>query len=641
MVLPLIPRRLIFGNPAALDARMSPDGNWITWVAPFEDVLNIWIAPRDDVEAARALTRTKARPINWHLWAEDNAHVLYLNDENGDENNHLFAVEVATGKVRDLTPIPETSVQINLISPDVPQELVVMINDRDARWHDAWGIHPGTGDRRLLWQNTQGIDSIGFDWRYHPRWARIQAEGGGSSFFSIENGQLNTWLDVSHADDITTYCTQFNRANSHLHMISSIGRDTNAVLRIDWGSKEETVVAQHPEADIGNYIVDSRAFEVTAACADPLRNDWFHLTPHVRADFALLQGKLAGFDMRVISQSADDNHWIVLGYKGNQAATFFHYQRDAGTVQEICCARPELKQYVLAPMQSIEGRSRDGLRLPCYLTLPADESGNRPRHPLPMILMVHGGPWGRDVYGYNRQHQWLANRGYAVISVNYRGSTGFGKSFVDASTREHGRKMFEDLLDMVEWAIGEGIADKARIAIYGASYGGYSAFLGATFAPEVFCCSVPVVGISNLQTLLENMPPYWASFAEFMYRSYGDPRDPEDRKLLAERSPIHRVDRVSKPMLIFHGLNDVRCKVSESETFMSAMQARNIPGIFIVYPDEGHGVDLPGNAIAEAAITEAFFARHMGGRCEPAGDDLGDSSYEVRAGQDIFHALIA
>jgi dipeptidyl aminopeptidase/acylaminoacyl peptidase len=248
------------------------------------------------------------------------------------------------------------------------------------------------------------------------------------------------------------------------------------------------------------------------------------------------------------------------------------------------------------------------------------------------VLVVHGGPWHRDDFSYRRDHQWLADRGYAVLSVNYRGSTGFGKAFITASEKEHAGKMHNDLIDMVEWAIAAGIAQRDRVAIYGGSYGGLASFIGATFTPEVFCCSVPVVGISNLQTLLESIPPYWAGFAASMYRSYGDPRTEDGRRLLAERSPIHRVASVTKPMLIFHGANDVRCKVAESDTFAAAMQANGIPVTYVVFPDEGHGFAKPENNLAHIAITEAFFARHLGGACEPAGTDLARSSHDIRAG---------
>jgi acylaminoacyl-peptidase len=286
-------------------------------------------------------------------------------------------------------------------------------------------------------------------------------------------------------------------------------------------------------------------------------------------------------------------------------------------------------------MHAVEGKSRDGLTLVSYLTLPADVEGDRPPQPLPTVLVVHGGPWARDIFGYRGDHQWLADRGYAVLSVNYRGSAGFGKAFVAASEKEHARKMHSDLIDMVEWAIDEGIAQKDRIAIFGLSYGGWASFVGATFTPDVFCCSVPVVGISNLQTMLESMPPYWSGFAEYMYRSYGDPRTEEGRKLLAERSPINKVENIKKPMLIFHGANDVRCKVAESDTIVAAMQAKNIPVTYVVYPDEGHGFQKPPNRLSYIAIAEAFFARHLGGAFEPVGSDLEGSSHEIRAGDKL------
>jgi acylaminoacyl-peptidase len=328
-----------------------------------------------------------------------------------------------------------------------------------------------------------------------------------------------------------------------------------------------------------------------------------------------------------------------VSYTAQQPPTYHLLDRDRQTLIELFAARPELKAYRLAPMHAVEAKSRDGLTLVSYLTLPAEVEGDRPPKPLPMVLIVHGGPWARDIFGYRGDHQWLADRGYAVLSVNYRGSTGFGKAFIAASEKEHARKIHDDLIDMVEWAIEQGIAQRDKIAIFGKSYGGLASFVGATFTPEVFCCAVPVVGISNLQTLLESMPPYWAGFAENMYRSFGDPRIEEGRKLLAERSPINKVENIKKPILIFHGANDVRCKVTESDTIVAAMQAKNIPVTYIVYPDEGHGFNKPPNQISHIAIAEAFFARHLGGACEAIVEDLEGSSHEVRAGAGILTDL--
>ncbi|MDQ0469571.1 S9 family peptidase [Labrys wisconsinensis] len=635
----LIPRRILFDNPVAFDARISPDGAWYSWIAPVDGVLNLWIAPCGHIDEGRPLTRQTVRPITWHSWSNDSRHLLYFNDRNGDENIHLYAVDPAGGAVRDLTPLDGIAARWFIGSPDRPGEFVIGLNDRDPRWHDAWRLDLATGERTLLWENTQNLGTIGFDWTHRPRWARSETPDGASRLWRIEDGELHPWRDIGYEDSLATRPLFFNRANTHLHMLSSLDRDTAALLRIDWASGEESVVAEHPDADVADILWDAGTFEANAVAAEVLKAEWFHRAPAVAADLAHLEGALPGFEFAVAEQSRDDRHWIVMAHRPEQAATYLHFDREARSLVEICRARPALDAYHLAPMRPVEGRSRDGLQLVSYLTLPASVAGDRPERPLPMVLVVHGGPWGRDAYGYRGDHQFLADRGYAVLSVNYRGSTGFGKAFVAASIHEHGAKMHDDLLDMVAWAVAEGIADRDKVAIFGASYGGYASFLGATFTPEVFCCALPLVGITNLQTLLESIPPYWAGFAEFMYRSYGDPRTEEGRRLLAERSPIHRVDAITKPMLIAHGQNDVRCKVAESDTIVAAMQARGIPVTYIVYPDEGHGLTLPANRLAYWAIMEAFLARHLGGACEPVGHDLEGSSHEIRAGREDLAGL--
>jgi dipeptidyl aminopeptidase/acylaminoacyl peptidase len=435
---------------------------------------------------------------------------------------------------------------------------------------------------------------------------------------------------------LTTGALHFDRANKRVLMLSSIGRETAAYFWHDWATGYDTLVAEHPKSDCGHAVLHPETFEVEAVSINAARQQWIYVDPGVAGDFASLQTRLAGFEFYVESKSDDNRRWIVMADKAEQPATYFLSDRDQQSITELFRARPALISYRLAPMHSVHVKARDGLDLVSYLTLPANIGGDRPPEPLPMVLLVHGGPWARDIYGYHPYHQWLADRGYAVLSVNYRGSTGFGKSFVAASEKQHAAKMHDDLIDMVEWAIGEGVARRDKVAIFGVSYGGLASFIGATFTPDVFCCSVPVVGITNLQTLLESMPPYWAGFAEFMYRSYGDPRTPEGRALLAERSPIHKVDRIKKPMLIFHGANDVRCKIAESDTIVAAMQAKGIPVTYVVYPDEGHGFAKPPNRFSYFAIAEAFFARHLGGACEPVGNDFEGSSHEVRAGADIL-----
>jgi acylaminoacyl-peptidase len=287
-------------------------------------------------------------------------------------------------------------------------------------------------------------------------------------------------------------------------------------------------------------------------------------------------------------------------------------------------------------MDGVTLKSRDELDLVSYVTLPPDELERRPRQPLPMVLLVHGGPWGRDLYGYRRDHQWLANRGYAVMSVNYRASTGFGKAFVKAGDKEHAAKMHDDLLDAVDWAIKEGVALHDKIAVMGWSYGGYASFVAATFTPEVFCCAVPVVGITDLATLLENVPPYWADIMDQFYRRYADPRTEEGRAFLRSRSPLYKADQIKKPMLIAHGANDVRCTLAQSDQIVGAMQRLRLPATYVVFPDEGHGFARPENNIAFHAVAEAFLAQHLGGRAEPVGEDFAGSSIDIRAGGEVL-----
>lgn len=632
----LIPRRILFDNPTFFGAKLSPDGRWISWLAPVDGVLNVWLAPIDDVKAGQPVTRTRGRPINWQDWTADGRYLMFLNDETGDENHHLFVVDPVDRSLRDLTPIANVSVQLSLWSLDAPGEVAVKINDRDARWHDLYRIDLATGQRTLIWENTQELAHIGLDWHLRPRHARSNAADGGAKLWRIEGTTLLPWCDVPYEDLMTTWAGIFNRSNERVLFYTSLGRETAAFHWHDWATGRETPIAQHPKADCSRVVLHPTTYEIDAVAANAGRQEWIHVEPTIAADFALLQERLAGFEFGVESQTDDNRRWIVMAHKAEQPATYFLLDRDRQSLTELFRARPALAPYRLAPMQTVQAKSRDGLDLVSYLTLPAGIDADRPTEPLPMVLAVHGGPWFRDIYGYRGDHQWLADRGYAVLSVNYRGSTGFGKTFIAASEKQHAARMHDDLIDMVDWAIRKGIARRDKVAIFGASYGGLAAFIGATFTPDVFCCSVPVVGISNLQTLLESMPPYWAGFAEYMYRSYGDPRTPEGRALLAERSPIHKVDRIRKPMLIFHGANDVRCKIAESDTIVAAMQAKGIPVSYVVYPDEGHGFQKPPNRLSYIAMAEAFFARHLGGACEPVGNDFDGSSHEIRAGKEML-----
>ena len=336
-------------------------------------------------------------------------------------------------------------------------------------------------------------------------------------------------------------------------------------------------------------------------------------------------------EIYVADRTNDNDRWVVVASAAERPATYYLYERKSGEITELFPARPELAAYHLAPMRGEVIRARDGLELVSYLTLPEGLT-HKPVKPLPMVLLVHGGPWGRDEYGFNPSHQWLANRGYAVLSTNFRASTGFGKAFLNAGDLQWGRKMHDDLLDAVDWAVKQGIADSRRVAIMGASYGGYAALAGLTFTPEVFCCGVDIVGPSNLETLLATIPPYWAAFFENLARRVGDPRTEAGRNLLRERSPLHFADRIAKPLLIGQGANDPRVKQAESDQIIEAMRAKGLPVTYVLYPEEGHGFAVPENRLSFNAIVEAFLSAHLGGGAEPIADDFKGANLEVRVG---------
>jgi len=635
----IIPRKLLLGNPSRLAPKLSPDGGRLAWLAPVGGVMNVWIAEVDAIGGAQPATRLSGRPVAWHGWSADGRYVLFMNDENGDENYHLFVVKPNSGEVRDLTPIPKVAVRLFLLSPDLPDRVLLGLNDRDPHWHDVWSVDLTSGKRDLVYENSEKFGWFELDWSGKLRVVgRSEPAKGGRQIYRIESGRPEPWRFIPFDDTFGTGFYGFNRAGSHLLGLSSIGRDKAAVVRIDMATDEEAILAAHPKADLEEPMFDPRTFEIDAVAATHVRKEWIVLNPDAADTLALLRRHAPDDEFQRLSSSDDNRRWTVEFSGPKRPATYALVDRGKGTVTDLFSARPDLKSFALGGMAGVVVKSRDGLDLVSYVSLPPDESPNRPRAPLPMVLMAHGGPWGRDDYSYRRDHQWLVNRGYAVMSVNYRASTGFGKAFVKAGDKEHARKMHDDLIDAVEWAIEQGIAVRDKIAIMGWSYGGYASFVAATFTPNVFCCAIPVVGITDLITLLENRPPYWADFMDQFYGRYGDPRTEEGRALLRSRSPLYKADEIRKPMLIAHGANDVRCTLAQSDAIVAAMQKLGLPVTYVVFPDEGHGFARPENTLAFHAVAEAFLARHLGGRAEPIGKDFEGSSIEIRAGGDILGA---
>ncbi len=641
----LIPRDALFGNPERASVQISPDGKYLSWIAPVDGVLNVWVAPADNLADARAITQDTARGIRQYFWSYQPDTLLYLRDSGGDENFHLYSVNLTSGESRDLTPFDKTRAVVQGVSHKHPDTILVGMNDRDAQWHDLYRVNLASGERTLVEKNTQGFAGYVTDDDYAARLAlRSRADGGQDVLKSDGRGNWEVSEEIPFDDFLTTQYAGITADGTTAYLVESRGRNTAALYGVDMATGTKTLLFENPRADVNNVLTNPQTGVVQAAASDYLREEWSVLDGSIAGDLKTLDGIGPG-TASVSARTLDDKTWIVTYSAAEAPSVYYRYDRDgsgSGELTRLFSARPALDGKPLVPMWPVEIPARDGLPLVSYLTLPAhaDADGDgKADKPVPMVLFVHGGPWARDSYGYHSWAQWLANRGYAVLQVNYRGSTGFGKDFVNKSNHEWAGKMHDDLSDAVQWAIDQGITTQDQVAIAGGSYGGYATLVGMTFTPETFKCGVDIVGPSNLITLFETFPAYWASFMEQWYRRVGDPRTEEGKQLLLDRSPITHVDKISKPLLIGQGANDPRVVQAESDQIVEAMKAKNIPVTYVLFPDEGHGFARPENSKAFNAVAEGFLSECLGGRAEAIGGDFAGSSITVPAGADGVSGL--
>jgi len=630
----VLARKLVFGNPDRVAPILSPDGKRLGWLAPKDGVLNVHVAPTTDLSQAKAVTSETNRPITSFTWAFDNRHVLYAIDKNGDENVHVFSVDVFSSELKDLTPFEKTQGRIQMLSDRFPQSVLLGTNDRDPKYHDVYRVDIGSGERRLVQKNESFAEFV-FDDALTVRYA-VQPKPDGSFEWLRPDGKgaFKAFQTVPPEDTLTTETIGFDKAGRTLYLRDSRDRDTSALVGLDTSSNQPKVLAEDTRADVVGVLTSPIDGQAQAAAFNYQRREWKVIDPAVAPDLAYLATVVDG-DFDVISRSHDDKLWTVAYSVSDGPVRYYLYDRPKKAATFLFTNRPALEGLSLAKMHPEVIPARDGKSLVSYLSLPpaSDPSGSgKPSAPLPMVLAVHGGPWSRDSYGLSATHQWLTSRGYAVLSVNYRGSTGFGKAFVNAADKQWAGQMHDDLLDAVEWAVKSGVAERSRIAIMGGSYGGYATLVGLTFTPGVFSCGVDIVGPSNLNTLLASIPPYWAPLLEEFARRVGDPRTPEGKKLLEERSPLTRAGAIERPLLIGQGANDPRVKQAESDQIVSAMKAKNLPVSYVLFPDEGHGFARPENRLAFYAVAEAFLAQHLGGVYQPIGADFTGSSITVPDG---------
>ena len=642
---PLIERAKLFGNPTKTAARVSPDGRWISWIAPRDGVLNIWVAPYGDPTQAKPLTSEMKRPIRQQFWAPDSKSILFINDKDGDENFLLYGVDVAGGAQKTLTPFEKTRAEVVGISRVVTDRILVALNNRDPRWHDLYSLDLSTGKLTLVMTNDKGYSGFTADEQLVPRLAQKETEDGGTQFFRIVDGRVEEkpFVSVGLEDSQTTAPLGFTTDGKTLYWLDSRDRDTAAVVAEEMASGRRTIIGENAKADVVGTMFDPKTGSLQAWSTYYLREEWSAADLAIGKELAWLKEQLRG-DVSVTSRTDADDKWTVTVDPVTKPVSTWLYDRATRKLSQLFVSRPELADAPLVAMYPVEIKSRDGMTLVSYLTLPpgTDTDGDgRPATAVPMVLFVHGGPWARDFYGYASWHQWLANRGYAVLSVNYRGSTGFGKRFIAAGNLEWGRKMHDDLLDAVHWAIRQGVTANDKVAIAGGSYGGYAALAGVAFTPETFRCGVDIVGPSNLFTLLQTIPPYWEAGKQQFYQRMGDPTTEDGKTLLRDRSPLFMADRIKVPLLIGQGANDPRVNIRESQQIVDAMKAKNIAVTYVVFPDEGHGFARPVNNIAFNAITENFLASCLGGRAEPFGDALKQSTAEVREGAAGVPGLVA
>ena len=610
-----------FDPPVRASASISPDGTKIAYLAPRKNRLNVWVQTLDDDNnaAARCVTYDETRSVTGFLWVDDPRWLLYVQDSGGDENWHLYRVDLDSPDTPalDLTPYPGVRLLGLELPHGRPGKLFVQLNHRRIDQIDLYELDVASGELTMLAENPGNVMSW-FCGPHHEVFTQSLTPEGDIEFSRYESGALESLVIYNGADyPVGMHPTQITPDGTGLWMGSSRDTDRTRLVRLDLATGEESVIDSHPSFDLSAalglapaLIRHRKTGELLAVRYIGERQDIRVLDPAFAPVLEKLQ-ELSDGDLAEISCDENGNRWVVSFTHDRDPGVTYFYDHEKGESRQLFRPYPHLDPATLAPMTPVTIASRDGLSLHSYLTLPV---GVEPAG-LPLVLVVHGGPWHRDSWGFDPSVQLLANRGYAVLQVNFRGSTGYGKAFTKAAIGEFAGKMHDDLIDAVDWAVKQGYADPSRVAIFGGSYGGYSALVGVTFTPDVFAAAIDYVGISNLANFMRTLPAFVRpNLTNNWYRYVGDPAVPEQEADMLARSPISRVDQIRTPLLVVQGANDVRVVQAESDNIVAALRARGVEVEYMVKEDEGHGFLNPENQIDLFLATERFLAQYLGGR---------------------------
>ncbi len=602
----LIPREVLFGNPERTNPQISPDGSLLGYLAPVNGVLNVWIRTigKDD---DRAVTADTNRGIRNFTWQYDNKHVLYRQDLGGDENWRLYQTDIATKQTKDLTPFEK--VRVDLVAYDwrKPDIVLFQANKRDPKVFDVYQVDLKTGKIEMNTENPGDVQGWQADNDLQVRAAQVDQPDGGT-IIRVRNDVKSPWRELVKWGPDETFggIVGYAPDNKKIWIATSLDVNASRLLEFDIATGKNRVIATDPQFDVEGVVTNPKTNALEVVTFMKQRTAYEFVDPKMKADYEVLE-KVNHGDIVGLSRTLDDKKWIVTFVSDDAPVTHYLYDRPTKKATLLFTDRPALEKYKLSSMKPIEYTARDGMTIYGYLTTPAGMDAKN----LPMVLFVHGGPWARDAWGYNRYAQWLANRGYAVLQVNFRGSTGYGKKYVNAGDRQWAGAMHTDLLDGKDWAVKQGVADAGKVCIMGGSYGGYATLAGVAFSPEAFACGVDIVGPSNLNTLLKTIPPYWSTLLSTFHKRMGD-----SEEVLNAQSPLFKADQIKAPLLIGQGANDPRVNKAESDQIVAAMRKNDKDVQYYVFPDEGHGFARPTNNMAFMAAAENFLAKYLGGRAE-------------------------